>query len=225
MKEVILDCGDLKVEFLFGNLVLTYREIHLSKELGLYSSIYYNNHWHDSRYGHWRIVENKKNKKVIYGEWVNLAHRQTWLLESPSYNTLQWSIKCENFDEPQIEMIQQNYMLSDLYVKWKVEGYAEGRFPEYFANYKGLLWDRIWSMPERKDIKIFLSGEKTKINIPTIVWEALSSRYDTLMVIENTSPKFSARVLQLLYVNYNRQNLTNFPLILHSKIKVNDETD
>lgn len=224
MKEIILDCGDLKVEFLFGNLILTYREIYLSKELGLYSSIYYDNKWYDSSYAQWRIVENKKSRKVIYGEWINLAHRQTWILESTASNALQWSIKCENLDKSQIEMIQQNYMLSDLYMEWKVERYAEGIFPDYFTNYKGLLWDRMWSMPQRERQKIFLTGGESRIKIPKIIWSSLSSRDDTLIAIENSEPKYSARVIQLLFVNKNKEESPGYQVTLTSEVKVENET-
>ena len=225
MKNVILKCGKLEVEFLFGNCILIYRDIHLTKELGLYSSIFYNGKWYDSRYAQWRIVENKKNRKILYGEWINMPHRQTWILESPASDVLRWFIKCEGLDDFPVEMIQQNYMLTDLYNFWKVEGYAEGRFPEYFANYKGLLWDRMWSMPQRKGMRVFLVGGQDKIKIPEIVCSPLSSRDDILMVIENADPGYSARIIQLLFVNKNKEESPGCQVTLTSELKVENETN
>jgi hypothetical protein len=223
MKDVTLNCGKLKVEFLFGNCILVYKNTILTKKLGLYSSIYYQHKWYDSTYAQWEIIENKKDKKVLYGKWVNIPHRQKWILKTPCSDTLHWFVECENIDTLNIDMIQQNYMLTDLYTFWKVKEYGEGIFPEYFANYKGLLWDRLWSMPEKEGVKISLTGDKNKVNIPEIVWGSLTSRDDTIVAIENSDPRYSARVLQLLFVGGHTQKSVGECIVLKSELKINDE--
>lgn len=223
MKDVTLNCGKLRVEFLFGNCILVYENMILTKKLGLYSSIYYGHKWYDSIYAQWEIIENKKDKKVLYGKWVNIPHRQKWILKTPYPNTLHWLIECENTDTFHIDMIQQNYMLTDFYTFWEVEGYAKGKFPEYFANYKGLLWDRLWSMPENEGVKISLTGDKNKVDIPEIVWRPLTSRDDTIVAIENSDPRYSARVLQLLFVGGPTQESVGESIVLKSELKIKDE--
>ena len=118
-------------------------------------------------------------------------------------------------------MMQQNFMLIDSYNYWEVKGYAQGRFPEFFSNYQGLLWDRIWSMPKIKNTEIVLSSDNA--DIPKLCWVPPVTEKNTLVVIENTEPLYCARLIQSLFVNPAKEPVKeNHPFNLNITMKVNE---
>lgn len=218
MKELVLKSDVYKLQFLFGCCSFLYRDITLTKEIGFYSSIYHGNRWYDSRFATWQVLEINKEQLKLYGEWVMLPHREIWNFKMKE-NTLYWQIDCENLTEFEIDMIQQNYMLRESYKYWEVPGYAQGRFPEYFSNYKGLLWDRIFSMPQIKDTKIILYSQDKQI--PKFQWISQMTAPDCLIVLENSDPNFCSRVIQTLFVNPKHESLKeDFSIKLASSIYV-----
>ncbi|MDP8216558.1 MAG: hypothetical protein P9L98_04505 [Candidatus Kaelpia imicola] len=198
MKKNHIERDGIKLEFLLGYAALSYRNIILSKSCGLYSSIYHNNTWYDSRFATWQILDSNKESISLYGEWANLPHRQSWDFKFKD-GKLHWTLRWENLRDLSLDMIQQNFMLIDEYTDFLVKDYAQGKFPEYFSNFKGLLWDRIWSMPQLKDSQITFKSANS--SVPNLTWISVLTKKDTLCVIENTGFEDSARVLQLLFVN------------------------
>lgn len=215
MKEISLRNKELELEFLFGYCSFSYRNLILTKKMGLYSSIYHENRWYDSKFANWEVLESDKFHLKLYGEWINLPHRQTWNLKLEEYK-LHWEIICENLNEFVIEMIQQNFMLTDGYSNWEVENYAEGKFPEYFQGYGGLLWDRIWSMPQVEGTKITLWGEQEKV--PKFHWISPVSSPNCLVSIENSDPNFYARIVQVMFINPVKESLDQRFITLSSII-------
>jgi hypothetical protein len=212
MKKYRIEKNGIELDFLLGYALLSYKGMLLSKGYGLYSSVYYNNVWYDSRFAAWQILDSSKDSLSIYGEWRNLPHRQSWDFKFED-GKLYWALKWENLDSLNISMVQQNFMLIEDYTDFMVKDYAQGRFPEYFSNFKGLLWDRIWSMPQSKDSQITFKSSNN--SIPNLTWNSSSVERDTLYVIENTDFENSARVLQLLFVNTE-----NRPIKERSTIKL-----
>ncbi len=198
MKEIELKNNILNIEFLFGYCMFSWKNILLSKNLGFYSSVYHEGKWFDSRYANWQIMDISNTEFILYGEWLNFPHRQTWHIKL-SGNSIYWGIKGNNLEEFKTEMIQQNLAFIPSYTHWEVRDFAKGIFPDFFSNYRGLLWDRIWSMPQIEGTVVSLWSENE--NIPLIKWESTHTNKDTLMAIENSDAKAAARILQMLYVN------------------------
>ncbi|MDP8253476.1 MAG: hypothetical protein P9X27_03645 [Candidatus Kaelpia aquatica] len=198
MKRNCIKKDGMELDFLLGYATLSYEGIILSRSRGLYSSIYHNNAWYDSRFAIWQILDSDKNSISLYGEWANLPHRQSWYFKFED-GKLHWSIKWDNLNDLIVSMVQQNFMLIDYYTDFVVKGYVKGKFPEYFSNFKGLLWDRVWSMPQLKDSQI--TFKSTNSSVPDLTWISTLTKKDTLNVIENTGFEDSARILQLLFVN------------------------
>jgi len=218
MKRNYIKKGDIELEFLLGYAVLSYEGILLSKGQGLYSSIYHDNIWYDSRFATWQILDSSKDSISLYGEWTNLPHRQSWNFKFKE-DELFWTLKWDNLDKLKLDMIQQNFMLIDDYTNFIVKNYVQGKFPEYFSNFKGLLWDRIWSMPQTKDSHITFKSLNNVI--PDLTWTSSLTKKDTLYVVENTDFESSARVLQLLFVNTEDGLMEeNYSMQLESVLKI-----
>jgi hypothetical protein len=198
MKNISLKRGKLFLEFLCGNIQLSYNGVILTGPFGFYSSFFYKDKWYDSRFATWKSLEKKDYNLILYGEWFNLPHRQIWHIHLAD-NHIFWEIKCENIDASPIHMVQQNVMLKDFYDSWNVVNYASGKFPPYFVNYKGLLWDRMWSMPQVEGQEIVLMA--SRVEVPLVRWKSPVSDMDCLVSLENSDPAVASRILQVLFVN------------------------
>jgi hypothetical protein len=86
MKEIALRNNELELEFLFGHCAFSYRNLILTKKMGFYSSIYHENRWYDSKFANWQLLESDQSHLKLYGEWINLPHRQTWNLKLKNIN-------------------------------------------------------------------------------------------------------------------------------------------
>jgi len=218
VKKNYIKKNNIELEFLLGYATLSYKGVILSKGRGLYSSIYHNNFWYDSRFATWQILDSDKDSISLYGEWTNLPHRQSWNFKFKD-GKLHWIIEWENLKILSLDMVQQNFMLIDEYTNFLVKDYAQGKFPEYFSNFKGLLWDRIWSMPQLKDSQITFKSDN--ISVPDLTWLSVLTKKDVLSVIENTGPKCSARVLQSLFINTEDSSIKeNYTMSLESVLKI-----
>ncbi|MDP8233222.1 MAG: hypothetical protein P9M06_00240 [Candidatus Saelkia tenebricola] len=221
MKELSLKNKRIQIDFLLGYCSLSYKNIILTKNLGLYSSIYHEQKWFDSRFATWEVIEITQDKLKLYGEWINAPHRQTWDFILTD-NTLQWNITCKNLNNFTINMIQQNFMLNEMYTSWKINDYAAGKFPEFFTNYNGLLWDRIWSSPKIKGVEVILSADKTK-KLPLLKIVPPLTEPNALIAIENTSPNDSARIIQTLFINPSQQSIAeDYSITLQTTIKIEE---
>lgn len=195
--------GPLKVEFFFGRIFLSYKGILLTKKFGMYSSIFCE-HWHDSRTAIWHIIKHNSNNVEMYGNWSFLPISQRWQLELTEQK-ITWSIKMEALEEFTFKFAQQNIMVSELYDSWEVPQYAKGKFPPYFANYEGIVWDRIWSMPQREDDTLILLSDKAQLPALKLVSKLSSDSH--LLVIENSDPQYEARLLSSLFVNKGEKTI------------------
>jgi len=223
MKELSLKNKFVQLDFLFGYCSLSYKNIILTKNLGIYSSIYHEQKWLDSRFATWQAIEVTRNNLKLYGEWIDTPHRQTWNFKLED-NILYWDIICENLDKFTIDMIQQNFMLNDMYTYWSVKNYADGKFPEFFTNYKGLLWDRIWSMPQIEGAEVVLGSRR--VNLPDFRWISPATELNNLIAIENTDPKNSARIVQVLFVNPSETPFKgDYSIKLQAIIKIEEKND
>ncbi|MBN2384330.1 ABC transporter ATP-binding protein [bacterium] len=169
----------------------------LTKNLGLYTSIYAQNQWHDSHQAQWDLTH---QDKCLVGQCQlkKLPVKQYWYFFFNDQDQLIWKIEYEVLKPFRLNRMQTNIMLDEWYSNW-ANGLAEhGLFPERFADDFGGEWEIISShKSEKGDISASTDVNRAE-NKPRISLNLVSPRSDFQANIVNSDSFFRSRVLQML---------------------------
>lgn len=180
--SVIFDHG--KGRFFWGGKELT-------KGLGMYSSVFFNNISYDSSQAFWEIVESNGNKLKVTGNWCWIPMMQTWEISLLDETTIAWRIDRTGWEDFSSDKEQVNIMLSDAYKKWFIPKELSESFPVKFREHSGNFWDRLWC----RDGALTMGIKKCK-SLPSLSFSCLLDCQVRYSAIENTDDLFQARVLQ-----------------------------
>lgn len=190
-----LETGRLSLVFEHGKIRLFWRGLELTKRLGLYSSMQYNDIWCDSAQAVWSIEQVHQNKLVAVGSWPWIPLIQYWDITLLNENSILWNIELEVWEHIILQKGQVNLMLSDAYKEWFVEKKIRGEFSRKFMDHNGIFWDRLWCGDT--SLPIGVKGVHPENNvIPPVTFVCQGGHQDRYFVIENTDTLFQSRVLQ-----------------------------
>ena len=200
MAKKIISINKLSLIFDCGKGKILRDGTELTKGLGLYTSFFFRDRWHDSSQAFWDIKEAKERMLVAVGHWPLIPVLQKWEFLLLDENTILWKIGNEIWEDVILEKSQVNLMLSDKYKEWFTNKRIYGKFPERFNAHNGLFWDKLWygdpaSIVGVKKHKI----EKNILNrkyLPSISFSCSADCSAISCSIENADELFQARILQ-----------------------------
>jgi len=195
-----IEFGNISLIFNNGKGRFFWKEIELTKGLGLYTSIFFKGAYYDSSQAFWEVQELNQKRLLAVGRWPWIPLIQTWEICLANENTVIWDIKKEIWDDVILGREQVNIMLSDNYKKWYVHKRIYGKFPKTFSEHTGIFWDRLWCGDTTYPIKVEKgkTGNEslTRQVLPTVSLDCSKDCMVRYFVIENTDNLFEARVLQ-----------------------------
>jgi ABC-type polysaccharide/polyol phosphate transport system ATPase subunit len=195
-----LELNRLSLVFNYGQGRIFWKDIELTKGLGIYSSVFFRGLWYDSSQAFWEVQRLDKERLIAVGNWSWISLIQTWDITILDETTISWKIAREIWEDVLADREQVNIMLSDKYKKWFVNKQAHGKFPRIFGEHNGIFWDRLWCRD--KILPIGVKKCKIKKNIfgeqflPSIVFHCSRGYQARYSIIENTDNLFQARILQ-----------------------------
>ena len=193
--------GELEVFFDRGQGRIYYQGRELTKRFGLYTSLFSDGFWQDSRNAVWEIERINDYKIIAHGEWIYLPISQDWEIELVSDNTIVWKIKMHIYEEVNIEREQTNIMLSSEYRDWVVTDTGRrGKFPVRFNQGWKVLY-----LGDAKTTKIAVNrSKKGKEYLPSVLFDCSSMPENYSISAKNTDELFNSRVLSCRKVNKGR---------------------
>jgi len=169
----------------------------LTKRLGLYTSLRSKGRWYDSASSaRWRIVEENMNVIKIIGEWLYLPISQSWEVEINEDNFLKFIVKMKIDNEIEVDCLQTNLMVSEIYAQWIKDDQAHS-FP-LFDNNVDDKWDIVYSGIDgvgRIGVAKIAEGG---VFSPTIILSAQEINAGQRLNIVNSDIYHRGRVLQCL---------------------------
>ncbi len=135
-EQLLIESGVNRIVFEKGRCRIFYKDKELTKNFGLYTSIYsedfYVKQWYSSLDALWEKIAYKKGRLLVRGIWPYLPISQTWELRSVR-NGFHLNVDMEVFAGTSMERQQTNIMISDSYYRWSCADACEGEFPEGFG--------------------------------------------------------------------------------------------
>jgi len=203
-NESSIQKDSLKLIFEDGRARLFWDNTELTKELGLYSSVYSGNRWFESFSGEWNFKKTKNHSLRAVCRWHSLPIEQVWELDLMDNGLVSWKIDMVVYEQVIITQGRINVMLSEKYRQWFINQEREGDFPE-------ILYDE-WVDILDKNIFGKCAGVKTvskdSLYLPRVDF-GLSSNELNMVRISNTNICLNARVLQLLRLEPKDKTLFN----------------
>lgn len=220
-----IQSGRLSLFFDDGRGRLLWNGVEFTKGLGLYSSVYFIDRWHDSSQAFWEIQDKEKGRLVAIGHWPRVPVTQIWEINMLSEDNIFWKIKRNTWEDIGPQREQVSVMISDRYVKWWVGKRAQGRFLEGFSKHNGIFWDRLWGSSSTLPMSVKKCKiKKTMLNqrfLPGVVFNGSEGLDILYSAIENTDDLFEARVLQYeLAPSGQRRELKEEDLCFEGQIKL-----
>ncbi len=199
-KPCRIEDGKLQVVFEHGKGRIFWDGTELTRGIGMYTSVLFQETWYDSTQAFWQIQGAEKNRIVALGKWPWVPMEQTWDITLLHGRTIAWKIAKETWDDVALEKEQVNLMLSDRYREWFTDSRIRGNFPEKFSMHNGRFWDRLWCGASTSTIGV----RKIRLNknaffgttLPALTLGCSLDCQGRYFVIENTDDLFKARVLQ-----------------------------
>ncbi|MBU0634757.1 MAG: radical SAM protein [Candidatus Omnitrophica bacterium] len=216
MQEESIGDRDLQLVFDAGHVKLFWKKREISKGVGLTTSFYYDDNWHDSSQGDWKLQKESKNKIGIKLKWANVPMQQDWKI-SIEGDVVTWSICMQIKKNVQILECKAGIMVQDAYNIWK-DDLGVGRFPKITG------WEEIELYNSDSLILETMSDDLAgKDRLPELelkLEEKLGS--NIYPQLQNTSSRINARILQMRRLRVDQflpGNYLNFNLEI--KIKEN----
>jgi ABC-type polysaccharide/polyol phosphate transport system ATPase subunit len=169
----------------------------LTKRLGLYTSLCSRGRWYDSASSaRWKIVEKNKNVIKIIGEWLYLPISQSWEVGIKEDNLIKFIVRMEINNEIEVDCLQTNLMLSEIYSQWIKEDQTNS-FPVFNNNIDDK-WDIIYSGRDGvKRIGVAKTIEHG-LFLPTIILSTQEINAGQRLNVVNSDVYHRGRVLQSL---------------------------
>ncbi len=196
IQKIINTIKHKKITFGFehGKGSIFWGDLELTKNLGFYSSVLYNNLWIDSSHAYWEIEKSTQQHFVATGRWPWLPLTQTWELKIDEENIITWKITSALWEKSRVERWQVGCMLIDAFNEWFVPGISQGYFPAKFREHRGLSWERLWYGTSP------LFGVRAK-KFPQVLLNQANEKAEYNYAVENTDSLFAARVLLCEFIS------------------------
>ena len=169
----------------------------LTKRLGLYTSLRSKGRWHDSvSSARWRIIEENTGVIKITGEWLYLPISQSWEVEIKEGNLIKFIVRMKINSEIDVDCLQTNLMLSEMYSQWIKEGEVFS-FPGFNNNIDDK-WDIVYA--GRDGVRRIGVAKATEhgLSLPMVTLSAQETSSGQRFNIVNSDVYHRGRVLQFL---------------------------
>lgn len=187
--EEVISYGNIKIKLGEGQVRVYWKDLEISKGVGITTSFYYGERWFDSSQANWKLEKEAADKIVVKLKWDEVPVRQKWDVQIKNDNTICWVSKMEIENCVQLLECKAGIMLQDGYNIWK-DDLGVGEFPDltqweeielYNSNSMtiGAMHEGYNSLPE---LKLYLKGTLESNTYPQI---------------QNTDKKIKARLLQM----------------------------
>jgi len=176
--------------------------LELTKGLGLYSSVFLQERWHDSSQARWEISRTDARKLVAVGQWPWVPMKQIWEIHLLDARTIIIKISKEIWDEEVFtaEREQVGLMVENNYGEWFSPRQIKAKFPADFIEHSGIFWERLWCGNGSSCIGVgkglLKKGLFKRKRIPSLLFESFPDCQPRHAIVENTDDLFQARVLQ-----------------------------
>jgi len=169
----------------------------VTKGLGLYTSIYSENQWHDSHQAFWSV---QKSENCLEGTCLlsKLPLRQLWKFSFRTRHELVWHIDLEVMKPIALTRLQTNIMLDERYALWKNGRAEQGAFPERFTDDFGGDWEILSSHQSNAGPVSAFSKTSADVFLPAVTFFLASPDDDFQANIVSSDSFFRSRLLQLL---------------------------
>ena len=190
-EESVLKNKDLRFYFNKGKGDIFFKAQKITSGLGLYTSIFVNNSWHDSAHADWKIDKINSKKIILTGKWHLLPIIQHWEIGLYEKNAIRVRIDIEFLQEMLIEGEQQiNIMLKNEYNKWSSSSGVNGLMPVLFNDG----WPTLFEDANKNTDMLQIESDID--NLPLVSLTSKKQDQDYYMAVLNTSTVFNARVLK-----------------------------
>jgi ABC-type polysaccharide/polyol phosphate transport system ATPase subunit len=190
----VIQSGPLRVTFNNGKIVLTWKNVPVTKGLGAHSSVFVLDKSYDSTQADWTAeVKEDCLEIVAVGKWWRLPVSQRWRVKIGLDSSVSWDIEMVLEEGMNIEKTQANVMLTENYREWftpKAKGCFHNILPE----------DRNWEELFRCDliktclgVKDMESGEEVAT---PVLFESLDCNSTNIAAVLNSDHSNNARILQ-----------------------------
>ncbi len=195
-SEAVIENGQYKFHFIKGKGRLFFKDIEITKNFGIYTSLYSSELdkeglWHISLDAIWEILSFKRKRLVVRGRWPFLPITQIWEIKA-SGNGFIWKVDMEVFASMLIERQLSYLMLSDKYRDWGAAGGRAGFFPEEFSL---LRWEDIY---RQRGCDRLCAGTRDNNAVsaqPGVNFLCAQEVSNFEAIIENSNTTFSSRIL------------------------------
>jgi hypothetical protein len=190
----VLQKGKLKFIFDKGSGRIYWDDVELTKKLGLYTSLRSQGRWHDSSSSAiWKIEEKSDDTIQVFGKWLHLPMSQYWEIRLREDKLIEFSVKMKVDKEIEIDRLQANLMLSEMYSQW-LAAEGKGFFPPFKIDIDDD-WDCLWAAG--KDSQ-YIGILQEKNDLPAVLFYPQEFISGWLLRIVNSDIYHRGRVLQYL---------------------------
>lgn len=189
--------GGIKFIFINGCGRIYWKEIELTKKLSLYTSLRSQGRWYDSLSSAiWKIEERNKNIIKVIGRWLRLPIIQYWEIRLKEEKLIEFNVKMKVEEEIEIDRLQTNLMLSEIYSQW-IANKEESLFPPFKENVDDD-WDCVRLGQKDTEYIGVAKIQTPKVCLPAVKFypQTLNSKW--LLNIINSDIYHRGRVLQHL---------------------------
>ena len=193
------------IRFLFdnGRGRIFYKNIEITRGLGLYTSLFSLQHWRDSMEAGWNVTKLSDAKIIAEGRWMFIPVSQVWEIELKEGNVIDWQVEMQVHDKIKIEIEDFKLMLTDEYKEWFASNLKSGTFPDYFEE---KFWKKIWAGDSNSQIGLN-STNLRNMRLPEVKFQVYQLPPESLAGIENSDQLFNGRVIGCFKKNRSPNNL------------------
>lgn len=218
-----IEFNKLSLVFDYGKGRIFWDGVEFTKGLGLYSSVFLQDRWHDSSQAFWEVQRLDKKRLLAVGHWPWISMAQNWEISLLDEETLLWKITKETWEDVVSEREQVSLMVSDKYTEWFSQKKTHGKFPQSFIEHNGVFWDRLWCGNSALPIGIkrckVKKGIFTRQFLPSIIFDCSADCQARYSIIENTDNLFQSRVLQY-ELDSNQESTSDKNKYFEGRIKI-----
>jgi len=211
---------DLKIICYGGDVKIFWRDVEITKNVGLSSSICTLKSWDNSHRAQWQ-VEERGTIIIAKNKWEDLPISQIWKIWIDKEGQILWVIDMEVEELLELEERRVGLMVSSEYKRW-VNSYEEKEFP-LIKEWKDM---KLKYLDSRCiGVRGYIKDEK---QLPSILFDFSQEKLKALPQIQNTDCRENARVLQVRMPGKKRYSPGTYRyfsgkiLILEDELAFND---
>ncbi|MBP7088422.1 MAG: ABC transporter ATP-binding protein [Candidatus Omnitrophica bacterium] len=132
--ESILSKGDLKIQLMEGQGVISWKGKNLTKASNLSTSLYTQGRWYSSETASWEFNKEEKDRIIAKGTWRNLPLTQIWEIKLNSDSSFTFKVDLEV--QKELDILEQYVRIecSESYQYYRSDC-GQGEFPDNFSEY------------------------------------------------------------------------------------------